>query len=171
MTYFSKFVLFLFLSLTCFAQESSPYLRDNTASYLDKVSQRIATEFVLSPHSGTIKNSRLEILSSPDNIKIISLLNKHLLYAMTQEGFHVSNAKIRHSLGLKSSSPSRFVLLSDTITYKHETILNFMIIQRKTGDVLAIARVAIPRRIILKVDHLLSQDSWFRETKQIQSKR
>jgi TolB-like protein len=164
-----SYFLLSFVSSSLMAYEYESLYRDNTASYISKITKSIAKQYEASKNIALLQKKSIIITPSVDSsdrkttLPITQRIDENLIYEMAQAGFHIVDYKSLNFLeNLKRDA--EYILVSTFTNYKHEMVINSRIIDKKTGLVYATAQVQVPRRVLKDVDKLYNKNSWFSPT-------
>ncbi len=170
MDFLKNFTLFCFLlsfvSSEVLGYEYESLYRDNTASYINKITTSLAQQYAASKNSTLLKEKSIIIMPTVESndreatLPITQRIDENLIYEMTQEGFHIVDTKTMDRLGIKEIK-AEYILVSTYTNYKYEMVINSRIIEKKTGLVYATAQIQVPRKVLKDVEKLYNKNSWF----------
>ncbi len=170
MALLKNFILFCFalsfVSSEVMGYEYESLYRDNTASYINKITTSLAQQYAVSKNSTLLKEKNIIIMATVESsdrkttLPITQRIDENLIYEMAQAGFHIVDDKTMHALGV-AKIDAEYILVSTFTNYKSEMVINSRIIEKQTGLVYATAQIQVPRKVLKNVEKLYNKNSWF----------
>ena len=157
-------VFFLHISLN--AYDSDALYRDNTASYISKITKSIVKQFQVSDNASKIQKGTLiitpmvNINDYKETLPITNRIDENLMYELSRSDFNVIDTRAMKTLGVQDIS-SEYIVVSSFTNYKYEMVINSRIVNKRTGVICASAQIQVPRKVLKDVDKLYNKNTWF----------
>ena len=161
-------IFLLFTPLYAYNQES--LYRDNTASYVNKITKSIVKQFLNSNNASKIQNGTILIVPMVDihdlktMLPITKRIDENVMYEMSDNAFHVIDISAMKIMGTKEIV-SEYLYISTFTNYKYEMVINARIVNKQTKVICASAQVVVPRKVLKDVEKLYNKDMWFSDVR------
>ena len=165
MKYFLLSTIIL-LNISLHAYDVDTLYRDNTASYISKITKDIVKQFKNSNNASSIEKGTIvvtpmvNINDFKETLPITNRIDENLIYELSINAFKVIDTRAMNTLGVREI-PYDYLVISNFTNYRYEMVINSRIVDKKTGVVCASAQVQVPKKILKSVNKLYNKNSWF----------